>query len=131
MAQAAPCQIRQALTTVLPPRRIATLAQEFGAVQRQRKVDVVALVAALVFGCMGRQRPTLQGLRRLYERATGQTLARSSFHERLNEGLAELMKVLCAEAMERAAAVRSALARRFLALREVLVADSTMVRLSH
>jgi len=130
MTQEPPCQIRGALTSVLRPARIVGLAELLGAVVRRRKVDIVALVAALVFGSLGRQRRTLEGLRRLYERATGQTLARSSFHARLNQGLAVLMQVLCGDALAQAATLGSPLARRFLKLRKVLLIDSTMVRLS-
>ena len=130
MARHPRCQIHDALNRVLPPERIEALARELGAVLRRRKLQVLAFVAALVFGSAGRQRRTLEGLRRLYERATGQLLARSSFHARLNDGMARLMEALCADALQRASRQPSPLARRFLQLRAVLVADSTMVRLS-
>jgi len=74
MARPAASHIRNALTSLIPPRRIRDLARELGVVQRRRKLDVVALVYALALGfSVGKQR-TLSGLRRTYLRATGARL---------------------------------------------------------
>ena len=50
MARPAASHIRDALTSLLPPRRIRDLARELGVVQRRRKLDIVALVYALALG---------------------------------------------------------------------------------
>ncbi len=44
------CPIRTTLSKILPVKRIRELAEKMGAVTRQRKVDVVSLVAVLVLG---------------------------------------------------------------------------------
>ena len=75
------CPIRTTLSKILPVKRIRELAEKMGAVTRQRKVDVVSLIAVLVLGGRSGPRRTLESLRRSYERLTGQTLARSSFYD--------------------------------------------------
>jgi hypothetical protein len=50
MADRRGSRTRSALTSPIPPRRIRILAREIGALRRQRKVDIVALVYSLVLG---------------------------------------------------------------------------------
>jgi len=68
------CSFRDALTSLIAPRRIRFLAELLGAVKRVRKIDVVALVYSLVLGFAAGNRRTLASLRRGYERATETTL---------------------------------------------------------
>ena len=123
------CPIRTTLSKILPVKRIRELAEKMGAVTRQRKVDVVSLVAVLVLGGRSGPRRTLESLRRSYERLTGQTLARSSFYDRLNERLAETLRLLVDEGLQEAAAIRPKLRLGFLRLRDILAVDSTILRL--
>jgi putative transposase len=123
------CRITQALTSLLPKRRIRDLARRCGAVQRQRKVDIVAFVYSLVLGFAAGDRRTLTGLRRAYTKTTGVPLAPSSFYDRFTEGLSTLMQTLMLEALDKLAPPRAKLGSVFRRFREVLVADSTLIRL--
>ncbi len=124
-----PCPIRTTLSKILPVKRIRALAEKMGAVTRQRKVDIVSLIAVLVLGGRSGPRRTLESIRRSYERLTGHTLARSSFYDRLNERLAETLRLLVDEGLERAAVMQPKLRLSFLRLREILAVDSTILRL--
>ena len=83
MATREDTSLRRSLTSLVPPKRIRSLASELGVVQRRRKVDVVALVYALALGFSVGARRSLAGLRRAYERATGTTLAWERLLKRL------------------------------------------------
>lgn len=123
------CPIRTTLSKILPVKRIRELAEKMGAVTRQRKVDVVSGVAVLVLGGRSGPQRTLESLRRSYERLTGQTLARSSFYDPLNERLTETLRLLVDEGPKEAAAIRPKLRLGFLRLRDILAVDSTILRL--
>lgn len=113
----------------LSPTLIRSLAAEHGVVRRQRKVDIVAFVSALVLGFPSATTRTLAGLRRSYTLSTGESLAPSSFHARFTPALVVLMKALA----EHAIAALTCEAQRprgiFDAFRGVLAADSSLVRL--
>ena len=69
------------------------------AVRRERKVDVFALVATLVFAFqVGASRP-LDGLRKSYVCAARRTAARSTFYARLSAPLAKLLRELVRETL--------------------------------
>ena len=107
-------------------RRIAVAS---GAVRRRRKVDIVALFWAVVLGFgMGRKR-TISGMRRLYEKATGQTIEESSFYSRLNACFAKMMRMCLAHGLSLSLGVGRALRGRLAAFRDVIMTDSTVVRL--
>jgi len=129
MAQPKEDQIIAAISSVLPASRIRELARELGVVMRQRKVDVVCLVQALVLGFRVDRVRSLSGLRRAYQLMTGQSLARSSFHGRFTAPLAELMRRLTVDALQVAAAKRHSLRDAFKPFIEVLAIDSSLVRL--
>jgi IS4 transposase len=129
MATREDTSLRRSLTSVLPPRRIRTLARELGAVRRQRKVDIVALVYSLTLGFAVGNRRSLAGLRRTYERATGTTLAPSAFYGRFTNELALLLQRLVSEALAKLSRKAPRLAGTFGAFEQVLVADSTIIRL--
>ena len=94
MAQLRDSQIRRSLTTLIAPRRVRALARELGVVRRRRKVDVVALVYALVLGYAASAQRSLAGLRRAYQQATARRLAPSAFYDRFSVRLARLLKQL-------------------------------------
>jgi IS4 transposase len=129
VARSQDCRITHALTSVLPRRRIRTLARRCGAVRRQRKVDIVAFVYSLVLGFGAGDRRTLTGLRRAYTKATGVRLAPSAFYGRFTEGLAALMRALLLEALDKVASTRAKAGSVFRRFREVLAVDSTLIRL--
>jgi len=121
--------IREAVGSVLSARRITQLARELGVVKRQRKVRVVAFVAAVVLGFSTGAERTLAGMRRAYEGATGQVLAPSGFYARFSRELVQLLKLLVEDAMaqlqQRSPRLKQALAR----FDQLLVADGSLVKL--
>lgn len=121
--------LRGEIARIIDPRRIVQLAGELQVVKRQRKVDVVSLVAALTLGLSAGGRRTIALLRRAYERSTGQTLAPSAFYARLTAPLALLLKVLVEEAMARVEACSPALKHSLGRFKQVLVADGALLRL--
>jgi len=121
--------LRRSLTSLAPPKRIRALASELGVVQRRRKIDIVALVYALALGFSVGARRSLTGLRRAYERATGTTLAPSAFYDRFTHGLTRLLEQLVSEALGKLGRAKPRLAGAFQAFHDVLVTDSTILRL--
>jgi putative transposase len=129
MARREGSQIRRALTSLLSPRWIRRQARELGVVRRRRKVDVVALVSALVLGFDGVQRRTIAGFRRAYELATGTTLAPSAFYDRLTPELAELLRKLTFRALAQLGEQTTRMQLALSAFVEILIADGSLVRL--
>ena len=129
MARGRSSDIRSELRKVLPESVVNALARETGAVQRQRRVRIHDLVWVLVPGfAVGRKR-TLAALRRRYERTTGQTIEESSFYNRFTPGLAKLLKALLARAFGECLGVGRGLAGPLAAFRDVVLTDSTVIRL--
>ena len=129
MARGRSSDIRRELRKVIPESVVNELAREAGAVQRQRQVRIYDLVWVLVLGfAVGRKR-SLAGLRRRYERVTGQNIEESSFYKRFSPGLARLMKMLLARAFEECIGVGRSLAGPLAAFKDVILTDSTVIRL--
>lgn len=121
---------RDLLTSTLPDEFIETRADELEVVERHRKIDVVTLVWTLILGWPAAAERTLASLRRAYMWAAGHEVARSSFDERLSEGLLELMKS-CLEGLldgvcQRTSSYHGSVLRNF---EDVLAIDSTVLQL--
>lgn len=113
----------------MPRAEFGRLACESGMVRRRRKVDPSAMVWTLTLGVgTGRER-TLAGLRRMYRRATGTSLAPSAFYDRFTPELVRLLcrvvGELCGRVSEHEPA-RSGLLAKFA---DVMMADATVVKL--
>jgi putative transposase len=121
--------LRDALSRMFPEAELQRLAASEGVVQRQRKVEIVALFWVLILSVgYGKQR-TLADLRRSYEKATGCRLSASAFYDRFNPRLTRLLKTLMEQALESAAQAARRGRALFGQIREVLCIDSTVVRL--
>jgi putative transposase len=121
--------IREAIGSVLAGPRIEQLARELGAIKRQRKLCINAFVGAVVLGFATGAQRSLAGMRRAYERCTGQSLAPSAFYARFTSEMAQLLRRLVeaamAELQQRAPKLKHALAR----FNQVLVADGSLIKL--
>lgn len=121
--------IRAAIGSVLAAGRINALGRSLGVVRRQRKLCLVPFVGALVLGFTAGAQRSLAGMRRAYERCTGQSLAPSAFYARFTGELVQLLRRLVqdtmAELQQHAPKLRHALAR----FNQVLVADGSLVQL--
>jgi IS4 transposase len=121
--------IQQTLSKLFSTAFLLDLASRTGAARRVRQVNIVDLFWTLVFGFgLGRER-TLAGLRRAYEKTTGQAIEESSFYDRFNAGLVAMLKAATAHALEAGAGLGRALKGPLASFRDVLVTDSTVVRL--
>jgi len=128
MAREKTIALREALCKLFPARELRTLARASGAVVRQRKVDIVALFWTLVLGFGVGESRTLSGLRRAYERASGQRIEESSFYDRLNAGLVVMLKAALEHAFSALAEVPRALQGPLAGFRDLLLTDATVIR---
>lgn len=129
MASRKSIDARTALRKLFPSRWVRSMARDTGAVVRQRKVDPTALFWTVVLGFgSGRQR-SIAGLRRAYQRGTGQCLEESSFYGRFNAGFSKLLERALVRALERDAGVGRCLRGHLSRFVDVLITDSTVVRL--
>lgn len=121
--------IREAIGSVLAVRRVEQLARDLGVVKRQRKLCVTAFVGAVVLGFATGAQRSLAGMRRAYERCTGQSLAPSAFYARFTREMAQLLRRLVedtmAELQQRAPKLKNVLAR----FNQVLAADGSLIKL--
>ncbi|MDD5309061.1 MAG: IS4 family transposase [Deltaproteobacteria bacterium] len=129
MARPKSIKLRDRLVKMFPPSLLDRLARETGAVVRRRKVAANTLFWTVVLGFgLGRIR-TIAGLRRSYEKATGQTIEESSFYNRLSEGFARMLRAAITLAFDTLPGVGHALEGPLAAFRDLVVTDSTVMRL--
>jgi IS4 transposase len=121
--------IRDAIGSVLDRRAIHKLAREVGVVKRQRKLSVVAFVGAVALGFVSGSHRSLAGMRRTYERCTGQALAASGFYTRFTTEMVQLFKRLVENVMaglqQHSPQLKGVLAR----FEQVLAADGSLIKL--
>ena len=129
MARTSSIPVRKVLCKMFPAVRLRRLARDRGAVVRERKVDIVALFWTVVLGFAVGEERTLAGLRRAYERVTGQRLEESSFYDRFTPGLAKLLKAAVAEGLEKMMPKARTLRGPLAAFRDLVLTDATVMRL--
>lgn len=129
MAQADRTVIFDELARILPEAHIRREASRLEVVRREGKVDVHALVWAIVLGFQVGASRTLTGLRETYTRYAGHSLVASGFYKRLTRQLAALLKSLVQFALARTAGDVSRASGLLSQFEELLAIDSTVVRL--
>lgn len=130
MTQNISSAIRGAFRKVLPESLVNEMARATGAVKRQGKVDIYKFVCTLVLGFGCGDKRTLAALRRAYERTAGHTIEESAFYKRFSAEFAALMKGLLARAFSELAGSGRLLHGALAQFRDVLLTDSTVVRLN-
>lgn len=121
--------IKAALRKTLPEQMVNSMARSTGAVKRQGKVKIYTFVWTLVLGFACGDKRTIAALRRSYERAAGQTIEESAFYKRFTPELVVLLKSLLTNAFESLIGAGRALRGPLAQFRDVLLTDSTVVRL--
>ena len=121
--------LRKEFKRLIPKNWLQTLAKETGAAQRERKVDIYDFVWTLILGFGQTKERSLAGLRRTFEKVTGTALEESSFYDRFTKGLAKLMKSVLGAVLAKAEAFGRQPQGVLSAFQEVLMADSTVIRL--
>ena len=130
MAQLNDSHIGNLLAISLPDALIEKLAVATETVERDRKVDIVMLVWTLVLGFDAGTKRSLASLRRKYEQFAATTIARSSFYDRLNRAMAQLMEMLVDWLLRfRINQTHTEVANKFNGFRELLAVDSTVIQL--
>ena len=131
MTQRESTPLEQALVRLFPSTWLRARARAAGVVRRRRKVDSVAFVWTLVLGFGTGKDRTLAGLRRLFVALTGRRVSPSSFYDRFTPELARFLRELIDRGMEVTQPTSDALRGRLAAFKDLLVADSTVVRLAN
>lgn len=121
--------IENALCHLFPSSWLSALAREIGLVQRQRKVDPVALFWTLVLGFGIGQQPGLASLRRAYAGTTGVVLSASSFYDRFTDRLVVLLSLACERALQSVLESQVTVSEGLSAFRDILISDATVIRL--
>jgi len=129
MASSRSIDARGTLRKVFSNQQLRGLARETGAVVRQRKVDPVALFWTVVLGFGAGRARSLAGLRRSYERATGQCLEESSFYKRFNDGFVAMLERALVYALEHDVGIGRKLRGHLSRFVDVLITDATVLRL--
>jgi IS4 transposase len=114
---------------LIPEKWLHSLARETGAVKRHRKVDIYDFFWTLLLGFGETQERSLAGLRRVFEKVTGIAIEESSFYGRFTVSLCKLMKQVLGHVLEKAGTLGRQPLGALSAFRDVLMADSTVIRL--
>ena len=121
--------LRSSLRKLFPASLLREWSVQTGAVQRHRKVGIEALFWTVVLGFgTGRQR-SIAGLRRAFEKATGRTLAPSSFYKRFRPEFTALLKLAVGRAVDSALTTSRRLEGPLSGFRDLVLADATVLRL--
>jgi putative transposase len=129
MADPQSIDVRRRLASLVPDHRLRDLARESGFVVRQKKIDPVAFFWTLVFGFACSKERTISALRRAFEATTGKCLAPSSFYDRFTPTLVAFMKAVFLGLAAKLAEPSRALAGTLADFKDLVVTDSTVVRL--
>ena len=121
--------IRSRLKGLLSGRTLVRLARETGFVKRQRKLDPVKFFWTLVLGFGTGGERQISGMRRAYQATTGASLVPSSFYDRFTPALVRYLKGAFAYLTDTVSAPTEALRGTLAWLKDLLVTDSTVIRL--
>lgn len=122
--------IEKDLCAMFSPEFLRKTAVETGLIKRERKIDAVVMfwVLALSFGV--RLQRTLASLKRSYEKEAHEKLSDSSWYYRFTPELVAFLKACVLHGIEYLAQEQSYnLNKKLLEFRDVLIQDSTIVRL--
>lgn len=125
-----PADIPLVLGRLFPSERLRELAHETGLVRRERKVDPVALFWSLILTFGVSLQRTLADIKTRYEEWTVTRLTYSSWYDRFTPTLAKFLKTCVQLAVEQMASeAHRTLADRLHRFEDVLIQDSTVIRL--
>jgi putative transposase len=129
MARPKSIPIHDTLIKLFPAAMLRDLARDAGAVVRRRKIDPVNLFWAVVLGFgVGRER-TLAGLRRVYQKTSGQTVEESSFYDRFTAGFARMLREAVGRALQTLTEGSRSLQGPLSAFRALVMTDSSVLAL--
>jgi len=119
-----------AIFSMFPAEWVRETAKETGFIERERKIDPMAFLFAMVFKYGNEVKRNLASLKRNYERIDEVTLSDGSWYDRFTPELVEFLHACVCRAIEHLAqgATRN-LQGQLASFKDVLIQDSTIVRL--
>ena len=127
-----PCEdntIEASLRELFPEDYLREQAEKTHVIQRERKVDIVALFWTLVLGFgIGKDRK-IADLRRGYIAATGQWLCRSAFYDRFTKALTVFLRQAVIWAIQGVCSTAPALSGPLSVFVDLILIDATVIRL--
>lgn len=122
--------IEKDLCTMFSPDFLRKTAAETGLIKRERKIDAVIIFWVLVLSFGVRLQRSLASLKRSYKREAHEKLSDSSWYYRFTPELVEFLKACVLHGIEYLAQEQSYnLNKKLFQFRDVLIQDSTIVRL--
>ena len=117
--------IEERLTKLFPPDLLETRARIHGVIERDRKLEITAMVWALVLGFAIGDSRTIEELRRTYVRFADHHLVPSSFHDRLSESLVTFLLAVIELALAETPTPHT-MTEHLDGIRELVIADATI-----
>jgi hypothetical protein len=121
--------LRETLQDILHPGLIRELCDRHQVIERERKLDIVALVQALVLSASSDDYGRLADAHRQYGDDTGNTVVRGAFYKWIDESLAALCMDLLAIAIAKAKGQPVVLRGLLRGVQDWLIVDSETVTL--
>jgi len=122
--------IEKDLCTMFSPEFLRKAAADTGLIKRERKIDAVIIFWVLVLSFGVRLQRTLASLKRSYEKEADEKLSDSSWYYRFTPELVAFLKECVLHGIEYLAQEQSYnLNKKLFEFRDVLIQDSTIVRL--
>lgn len=122
--------VERELCNLFPSEWLRNKAKETGLIKRERKIDPVIIFWVLAIGYGTFLQRTLAGLKRNYETASNRILSDSSWYYRFTPELVAFLRECVARGLEYLAQEPSrSLSERLSPFKDVLIQDSTIVRL--
>ncbi|MFB6152820.1 MAG: IS4 family transposase, partial [Halodesulfurarchaeum sp.] len=117
--------IEERVTKLFPPDCLDRQARRHNVIERDRKLDITALVWALVLGFAIGDNRSIEELRRTYVRFADHHLVPSSFHDRLTEALVTFLLELVEHAIAETPTPHT-MTEHLDGIRELVIADATI-----
>jgi len=124
--------VEETLCSMFSSEWLRATARETGLVKRERKVDPVVIFWVLTLSFGVRLQRTLAALKRSYEKTVDTTLSDSSWYERFTPEMVAFLKCCVQHGIEHLAQEpRRELKSKLGSFKDLLIQDSTIVRLHH
>ena len=121
--------LKEALRSCYPDDVLRELAKKAEVQQRTRKVTVTALFWTLILGFGTGVQRSIAELRREFQQASGRSIVRSSFYDRFTPQWTAFLKAVVNWATSAYGEPTEKLQGRLAGFRDVVVTDSTVLRL--
>lgn len=123
--------IERDLNAAFPPEWLRKTAVETKFVERERKIDPVVFFWVLVMGFGVKLQGHLAGLKRSYEKVSGESLADSAWYVRFSPELVDFLRACVQHGIETLSQEKNrVLSERLKWAEDILIQDTSVVRLN-